>query len=811
MKIGLAIRTLARSPGFAAVVILTLALGIGANTAIFSVVEAVVLAPLPFHEPDRLVVVPEYFQALKRELYVSYPDFLDWQRGARSFQQMVGVRSQGFDLTNPGTAEHLNGKQISAGFLNMLGVRMALGREFSAEEDRPNGAPVVILSNRLWRNRFGGSPDALGKSITLNGVDYTIQGVLPAGFSLWIDRTDADVYTPLGQGDALRNNDRTIHAGVLCLARLKPGVSIRQAAAEMDALQDVLDKSYPLANRGLGVLVKPLKQEILGDAPRMLLVLLGSVGLVLLIACANVANLVLARSVAHTREFAIRSALGAGRARIAGQLITESVLLSLAGGVVGLVIAKWAVGPALAALARNLPRSENAGVNLAVMGFAFGVSIVVGIIFGLAPVLKSGNADLQAALKEGSRGSSGGHQRAQNVLVVVQMALTLVLLTGASLLLRTLHNLGQVNPGFNTQQIITFKVGLSPSMTATASSTRTVYQQLVERIRHISGVQADDITVLVPLTGQGNGGPFLAGSEMPPSLSEAPRAEFFWTGPDYARTMQIPILKGRYLTPEDNVKSQPVVVIDSDLARDYYPDRDPVGQTIAIPHWTVAKIVGVIQHVRHWGMDDANLYTQNQIYASFYQLADAFVPAFLGEISIAVRTPLDVPALMPAIKAAVYGAGTGQPVYEVRSMRQIVSESMTPQRFPMILLGAFAVLALVLATVGIYGVISYSMSRRLREIGIRMALGAEKKDVLRAVIQQGLRLAVTGVAIGAVAAMILTRVLASFSHLLYGVRAEDPLTFLAVALVLIGAAVLACYVPARRAAKVDPIVALRYE
>ena len=811
MKIGLAIRTLARSPGFVAVVILTLALGIGVNTAIFSVVEAVVLAPLPFNQPDRLVVVPEYFQALKRELYVSHPDFLDWQRSARSFQQMAGVRFQGFDLTNPGTAEHLNGKQISAGFFNMLGVRLALGREFSPEEDAPNGAPVAILSNRLWRNRFGANAETLGKSITLNGVDYTIRGVLPAEFSLWIDRNNADVYTPLGQVAPLTNNDRTIHAGILCLARLKPGVSIRQAAAEMDAVQDLLDKNYPLANRGLGVLVKPFKQEVLGDSPRMLLMLLGAVGLVLLIACANVANLVLARAVGRTREFAIRLALGAGRRRIAGQLITESVLLSLAGGVIGLLIAKWAVGPALATLARNLPRSENAGISLTVLAFAFGVSIVVGVVFGLAPVLKSGSADLQAALKEGSRGSSGGHHRTQNVLVVVQMALTLVLLTGASLLLRTIHNLGQVNPGFNTRQIITFKVGLSPSVTTTASATRFAYQQLVERIRRISGVQAADITVLVPLTGQGNGGPFLAGSEMPQSLSEAPRAEFFWTGPDYARAMEIPLLRGRYLTAEDNIKSQPAVVIDSDLARDYYPGRDAVGQTIAIPHWTVAKIVGVIQHVRHWGMDDANLYTQNQIYASFYQLKDAFVPAFLGDISVVIRTPLGVPALLPAIKAAVYGAGNGQPVYEVRSMRQIVSESMAPQRFPMILLGAFAVLALLLATIGIYGVISYSMSRRVREIGIRMALGAEKKDVLRAVIQQGLRLAVTGVAAGAVAALILTRILSSFSHLLYGVRAEDPLTFLGVALVLLGAAVLASYIPARRATRVDPMVALRYE
>jgi predicted permease len=810
MKIGLAIRTLARSSGFALVVILTLALGIGANTAIFSVVEAVILAPLPYPQADRLVWVRENNLALKREMSVSNPDFLDWLRDARSFQQMVGISFRGFDLTNPGPPTRVDGEGISAGFFSILGEKLVLGREFSAEEDRRNGAPVVIISNRLWRNRFGGSRQVIGKSVTLTGVDHTIVGVLPPGFRLAI-ASDADVYTPLGQGDPLIFNDRTIHAGIGCIARLKPGVTVNQAGAEMRAIQNRLNESYPVADRGLDTDVVPFKQEILGDVPRMLVVLLGAVGLVLLIACANVANLVLARSVARTREFAIRSALGAGRARIAGQLVVESVLLSLAGGALGLGIAKWGVSPALAALTASLPRSENIGVNMPVLAFAFGVSLAVGILFGLTPALKSSNTDLQASLKEGGRGSAGGRNRAQHVLVVVQMALTLVLLTGASLLLRTIHNLWKVNPGFNTQQIITFKVGLSPSLTRTASSTRIAYQQLMERIRHISGVRAADITAMVPLSRMGNSGPFLVGSEMPKSLSEAPWAEYFWTGPDYARTMEISLLRGRYLTAEDSIRSAPVIVIDSVLARTYFPDLDPVGQIVTIPHWGVAQVVGVVEHVRRWGLDDADPYTQNQIYASFYQLKDEFVPVFLGDISVAIRTPLDVPSIMPAIKAAVYGAGSEQPVYAVRSMQQLVSETMSPQRFPMILLGAFAVLALLIASVGIYGVISYSMSRRVREIGIRMALGAEKWDVLRAVIGQGLRLALAGVAIGAVVALILTRVLASFSQLLYGVRAGDPLTFLAVSLVLISAAVLACYVPARHAAKVDPMVALRYE
>jgi len=807
LKYGL--RMLARSPGFAAVAIVTLALGIGANTAIFSVVEGVVLAPLPYTEPDRLVVVRENSLTLKREMSVSYPDFLDWQRNAQSFQQMASVRWLDYNLTSPGTPEHLNGKQISSGFFSTLGVKLALGRDFSPQEDVHRGAPVVIISGRLWRSRFSGSSEALGKYITLDGSDYTIVGVLPFGFHLI--GNDADVYTPLGQGDPLVVNDRTMHPGILCIARLKPGVTVAQARAEMGAVQNQLNQVYPAADRGLGTDVVPLKQEIVGDVSKTLVLLLGAVGLVLLIACANVANLLLARSVARAREFAIRSALGASRARIAGQLVAEGVLLSTAGGAVGLVIAKWGVSPALAAAAGSLPRSENIAVSIPVLLFTFGVSITVGILFGLAPALKSSNTDLQASLKEGGRGSTGGHHRAQHVLVVVQMALTLVLLTGASLLFRTIHNLWEVHPGFNTQQIITFKVGLSPSVTRTPSDTRIAYQQLTERIRHIPGVQAADLTVLVPLSQQANAGPFWVGSQENTYISEAPRANYYETGPDYLQTVEIPLLRGRFFSPKDSTKSAPVVVIDSVLARTYFADRDAVGQTITIAHWGAARIIGVVGHVRHWGLGDPDLYTQNQIYISFYQLHDEWVPLFQRDVTMIVRTPLDTATVMPAIKAAVYGADSGQPVYGVQTMQQIVWESMSSQRFPMILLGAFAVLALLLASVGIYGVISYSVTLRVHEIGIRMALGAEKRSIFRMVIGQGLRLALAGLAIGAGAAVMLTRLLVSFSRLLYGVGTTDPATYVSVSLMLNAVAVLACYIPARRAAKVDPMVALRNE
>jgi predicted permease len=804
-----ACRSLRKSPGFAAAAILTLTLGIGANTAIFSVVEGVLLAPLPYTEPDRLVMVRENNLTLKRQMSVSYPDFLDWQRGARSFTQMAGLRFEGFDLTSPGAPEHLAGQQVSAGFFTMLGTKPILGRDFSPDEDRHLGAPVVIVSNRLWRNRLGASRKAIGQSIALNGVDYAVTGVLPAGFRpIW--DSDSDVYLPLGQGDPLIFNDRTIHPGMGCMARLKPGVTIAQAGAEMDAIENRLSQVYPAADRGLGTEVVPLKREIVGDVTRILLMLLGAAGLVLLIACANVANLLLARSTARTREFAIRSALGASRARIASQLLVESVLLSFVGGVLGLVVAIWA-RPAIAAVTASLPRSENIGVNMPVLSFALAVSVAVGILFGLAPALKSSKTGIDVSLKEGGRGSAGSHRRSQRVLVMVQMALTLVLLTGASLLFRTIHNLWEVDPGFATQHIITFKAGLSPSVTRTASSTRIAYQQLTQRIRQIPGVQAADFTVLVPLTQNANAGPFLVGSEAPASMAMAPRANFYWTGPDYLRTMEIPLLRGRFFNLNDTTRSARVIVIDSTLARTYFQDRDPVGQPITIPYWGVAQVIGVVGHVRHWGMDDANRYTQNQIYASFYQLKDEWVPHFQPDVNIAIRTPLQLAAVMPAIKTVVYGVSGGEPVYNVRTMQEIVSASMTSQRLPMALLGLFAILALLLASVGIYGVISYAMTQRVREIGIRMALGAVKRDVLRMVIGQGLRMALGGIAIGVAAALVLTRVMLSFSQLLYGVPAWDPWTLAAVSLVLIGAALLACYIPARRAARLDPMIALRHE
>jgi predicted permease len=663
----------------------------------------------------------------------------------------------------------------------------------------------------LWQDRFAGSPAVLGKAITLDGVDYTIVGVLRPGFRF--GSLQADVYTPLERSDPLFRSDRTVH-DIACVARLRREVSLGQARAEMNTVQDHIDELNPNTERGLGAYIVPLKQFFLGDVTGTLSLLMGAVGFVLLIACANVANLLLARSVLRTREFAVRLALGASRMRIVRLLVTESVLLSLIGGLLGLAVPKWFLKAILAAAPGSVPRVHENGVNAPVLLFAFGVSITVGIFFGLLPALKSLKTDVQAGLKKGDRGSVGGHQRAQDVLVIVQTALALVLLTGGSLLFRTIHNLLAVNPGFETRHVITFQVGLSPSVRS-PSRVRVAYQQLAERIRQIPDVEAADITALVPLSQGANEGPFWVGPHQPRSMAEIPRAIYYPIGPDYLSTMEIPLLRGRSLARADNVNSERVVVIDNLLARTYFPDRDAVDQSLTIPHWgaaqnVAARIVGVVGHVEHYGLD-GSLGEKPQIYYSFYQLPDEAVPVFRREVTFVIRTSLDAFTVLPAIKNVVYQAGGDQPIYNIHTMQELVSGSMGRQRFPMLLLVAFAVLALLLASLGTYSVISYSTSRRVHEIGIRMALGASKLDVLQIVIGHGIRIAFIGVAAGTVAVLILARVLSSFSHLLYGVRVSDPLTFVAIPLVLISAALLACYIPARRAARFDPMLALRHE
>jgi predicted permease len=806
-------RMLRKNAAFSAVAILTLAFGIGANTAMFSVVQGVLLAPLPYSDPDRLVVIWENNSQFKQFVWPSYPNFRDWQRSPRSFKQMAAVRWLHYDLTNPGAPEHLLAEEVSSSFFDTLGIRLPLGRSFSPQEDQRGGPRVAIISDRLWRSRFGGDAKALGEAMSLSGVDYTVVGILPPHFSFGDE--PVDVYTPLAQGDTLLLDPREAPA-IVTIARLNFGISISQAEAEMSVIQEHLVQLYPDANKGLGTSVLPLRQAFIGDVSRTLLMLLGAVGLVLLIASANVANLLLARTAGRTREFSIRAALGASRSRTVRQLLTESTVLSLVGGAMGLLIARLGVRPLLLSVPGSLPRSENIGVNVPVLLYTLAVCIAVAILFGLAPALKSSKTDLQSGLRDGGRGATTTRHRMQNSLVVVQIALTLTLLVGAGLLFRTLRKMWDTNPGFDTQRVITFKVAFSASVIKTATGTRTAYRQFLERVRSIPGVEGADFTYIVPLKSRNNVAPFWINSQKPAVVRTAPRMMVFDTGPDYLRAMNIPLLRGRFFTEGDTTESPCVAAIDDIFANSYFRGQDPLGQTITFgwtPPWGPCRIIGVVGHVRHWNLGNEESYTQAQAYYPLYQIPDQWVTGSEGfhTTTIVVRTTLPIAVLMPAIKNAVYSAGKDQAIYDVQTMQEIASQSMSSQRFPMILLGAFAALALLLAAVGIYGVISYSVTQRVHEIGIRMAIGAGKQSIFRMIIGQGLRLASIGLIVGAAAALALTRALVSFSGLLYGVRASDPLRFITVSALLTGIAVLGCYVPARRATRIDPIVALRYE
>lgn len=804
--------SLLRSPSMAAAAVATLALGIGANTAIFSVLEGVVLKPLPFPEPDRLVIVSLFNRSLGYRTYLSYPDFLDWQHNSSSFEQIAAFANDGFDLTAPGLPEHLDGKEVSSNFFATLGVQLAFGRSFSQDEDKIGGVPAAIISTRVARERFGGGPAALGKNLALNGVDHTVVGVLKPGFRF--DEKRTEVYTPIARRNPMYINDRTVH-DMLCVARLRPPVGVGQARAEMNAVQEHIDELHPDTERGLGASVVPLKQELVGDISGTLLLLLGAVGLVLLIACVNVANLMLARSTGRTREFAIRLALGASRRRIAWQAVTESLLLSVTGAVLGLMIAKVSVRVALAAAPGAVPRSENIGLNTTVTLFAAAVSVAVALLFGLFPALKSSKADVQSALKEGGRGLAGGRERAQHILVIVQVAMALVLLTGGGLLFRTIQNLWAVNRGFNPENVIAFQVGLPREATLAPEGIRVAYQSLTEAIRRTPGVSATDISALVPLSGASNEGPFWVTARQPASMAEIPRAVYYPIGPDYVEVMQIPLERGRLLSRADSQNSNLVVLVDSLLASRFFPGQDALGRTLTIPHWganqnVTAEIVGIVGHVDHYEIGGP-AGEKPQIYFSFYQLPDEAMRVFRSEVSVVVRAKSSPASVMSAIRSAVREAGGNQPIYSIRTMRELVSSSMGRQRFPMLLLMAFAVLALLLAFVGIFGVISYSTARRAKEFGIRMALGATRADILRMVAGGGFRLAVTGVAIGLAATMLLIRVVSRFTRLLYGIRPEDPLTLIVVSLLLIGAALLASYIPARRAASSEPTGCLRQE
>jgi predicted permease len=809
-----AIRMLAKSPGFTAIAVLTLALAIGANTALFSVVNGVLLNPLPYPHSEQLVTLHESKPNFNTGS-ISYPNFLDWQKENHTLSSMAVARPYSFSLTNLGEAEQIQGQFVTSDFFSILGVKPVMGRTFLRTDDQIGAPPVAMISAGFWKRKLSSAPDVIGKTLTLDGKEFTIVGVIPSNFDLKVDSFSAsDVYAPVVQWNNDLLFDRGAGLGFHGIGRLKADTSLAQARADFAGVTKNLAAAYPEINKGTGASLIPFKQRMLGDAKGALLALFCAVAFVLLIACANIANLLLARANKRTREFAVRTALGAGKPRLIRQLLTESVLLGIAGGACGLLLATWGTHAALKALPDALPRSGEVGIDLRVLVFTVSVALLAGIIFGLAPALKLSRTNPQDSLKEGGRGASGARKGAHGVLVVVEIALALVLLVGAGLTLRSLVQLWHVNPGFNPQNVMFFGFSLSPSALKTSpAAIRAAFRTGEATIASTPGVQAASVTWgAFPMSGDDEWLFWIDGKPKPATRNEMNWAIDYVVGPDYLKIMQTPLRSGRFFTAQDDEGAPKVVVVDEVLAQKYFGNENPIGKRLFLEIGQSefpAEIIGVAGHVKQWGLDtDDTESLRSQLYFPFMQLPDAtmaLAPMGLGTV---VRSNGPRPGLFDAIRHSVQQVNSEQVVASAQTMDEIISSSTAGDRFAMILLGSFAGLALLLSSLGIYGVVSYLVEQQTREFGIRIALGAQRSDVLRLVLGDGAKMALVGVGVGVVAALGLTRFLTS---VLYGISATDPITFAGVAVILTAVALAACYIPARRAMRVDPIVALRYE
>jgi predicted permease len=806
------LRILAKSPGFAAITILTLALGIGANTALFSVVNGVLLNPLPFSQPDRLVAMYESSPQFEKQS-ISYPNFLDWRRDNRSFSHMAAFRQDDFDLTGMGMPQRVTVEMVSASFFPLLGVKPTIGRTFLPQEDEIGGRPVVLLSDGFWHSKFGGSRDVLGRSITLNDTDYTVIGVIPARFSYQSGNfhRNTQVFVPIGQWNDPIFQDRRAAMGMDAVGRLKPDVTLAQAREDMNSVARHLAEQFPNADKNVGITLLPLKDDVVGHIRPFLLVLLAAVGFVLLIACVNVANLLLARSTGRTREFAIRAALGAGQGRVVRQLLTESLMLALAGGALGLGLAAWGTQAALRVLPEALPRAGDVHLDARVLLFTLAASLLAGILFGLAPALKTSRTDIHETLKEGGRGESGVRHRTQRTFVAVEMAMAVVLLIGAGLMIRSLMNLWSVNPGFDPHNLLTFALSFPKDSAATPDSLRLSFQQVRNRLESLPGVEsASFLAGAVPMAGDSEVPFWIEGQPKPATESDMPTALFYGVQSGYMKTMRIPLIRGRFLTSQDNAHSPQVIVIDQQFARIYFHGQNPIGQRVHFELLgTTPEIVGIVGHVKQWGLDsDATAKVQAQFYFPISQVPDGLMPLLARGSAVVVRTATSPQAAAAPIRRAVKSYNSRMVMFETETMDSIIADSLASRRFSMILLGAFAGLALLLSCIGIYGVISYLVGQRVHEFGIRLALGAQQGDVLRMILGEGARMALVGVGIGLAASLVLTRLM---ERMLFGVSAHDPVTFLAVAALLFLVALAACYTPALRATRVDPSRSLRSE
>jgi predicted permease len=803
------LRMMLARPGFTAIAIVALALGIGANTSVFSVVNGVLLRPLSYKDPDRLVKIWEKWNEFNKGS-VAYPNFQDWQQQNRSFDQIAAFQHETFTITGSDFAERLPGRSVSAGFFRALGVSPALGRDFLPGEDQPGSPLVAIVSHQFWKTRMGGSTPVIDSAIVLNGKSYTVIGVLPASFHFY---DGADVYTGIAAIKRIELESRAFHPGIQVIARLKPGVTIDQAMADMTGIAESLGNQYPDTNGGHSVNIESLYSSMVGDVGSLLVILLGAVALILLIACVNVANLLLARSTARSREIGIRVALGAGRSRIARQLLTESVMLGLAGGCLGLIIAWLGTGAILKMVPAILPRAEDIGVDIRVLAFTLLASVATGIVFGLAPAIQASRTNLNESLKEGTRGSTGTGHRVLSWLVVFEIAVTLVSLASAGLLLRTFIGLQGVKPGFDPKNVLTFQVSLSTGGYSDPARTRRFFRDLIGEVRNVPGVSAAATTTLLPLSGEDSETQFFINGKPKPPVSELPSTMFYITSPGYVESMHIPLLRGRDFTTQDNEKRPYVALVDQNMRRLYFDDEDPVGRHLTLQAGNEIsfdmEVVGVVGHVKQEDLDtEAGSTILPQLYMPFDQIPDEFLASGIGDLHVVVRTASEPAGQVSAMKQAVQNIDRDVPVFDISTAEEVVASSIAKQRFSLVLLGSFALLALVLASVGIYGVMAFSVTQRTHEIGIRMALGARRLRILGAVVGSGFKLALFGVGAGLIGTALLTRFL---SGMLYNISPHDPLTLAAAASLLVAVATAASYIPARKAVRVDPMVALRYE
>ena len=808
-----ALRTLRRMPGFAAVALLTLALGSGATTVMFTVINGVLLKPLPYAEPDRLVALQEKtdWSTQWGDLWgFAYPNYLDCRRDVRSLDLMA-FRYSGGTVSASGHAEYVDGFELSSEVMPTLGIHVFRGRPFTANDDHPGAAPVAIISYGLWQRLYGGDPAAVGKPLTFEQKPYTVVGIAPAGFRLDGGlqlQGEPDVFTPVGQNTGKYMQNRKAYHGIHVWARLHPGVTLAEAQTELHIVGHRLAAEYPDSNKGRTFIIDPLRPQV-GDARSTLWLLFGAVTLVLLIACVNVANLLLARAVSREREFAMRVALGASRSRVVRQCLTESSLLGLCGGTLGVVIAAIGIRPFVALWPGSLPRAEEVHLDWHVLLFAVGVSLFSGILFGLAPALRIPVRSIEPILRAGARSVAGQSRRLHGSFVITELGLAVVLLVAAGVLGRTLLRLSLLDPGINIHNVLVSRMALAPNTLKDPSKTRAAWKEALENVRSIPGVKSVAIVDTVPMREGNNQIPYYTTPAKPPA-GQQPLVLANSVSPDYLNVMRLPLLRGRFITDEDRHGTEGVVVIDDVMAQQAFPGQDPIGKHVWLDLGSdPARVVGVVGHVRYWGLaGDDQAKVRATLYYAFAQLPDNLVPRWSELMSIAVRTSVDPMTLLEPLRRAVRGANGDQVLYEVRTIEQLTRSTLSQQRFLLLLFGVFAGLALLLACVGIYGVLAYLTSQRIPEFGIRMALGATAHNVMGLVLRQSVGMILAGTGLGVGAAFAAARLL---EHLIPGVRSTEPLAFATMVLVLVIAALLASFIPARRASRVDPMKALRQE